>query len=105
VRSHAAHAPTLLAGEQLGELFGAAFDGVGRLEERGRPGVVAQGSPGGLGCLRVGNGLFEVLEAVDGCFTHRFSCGRIKDGPAGPGRGGDGREKGIVGFQELLHFE
>ena len=35
----------LLAGEQAGEFLGGAFDGVGGPEERGGPGVVAQGGP------------------------------------------------------------
>ena len=59
----------LLAGEQAGEFLGGAFDGVGGLEQRGGPGVVAQRSPGRLrgGCG--GDGGFEVLDGVDRCFA------------------------------------
>ena len=40
---------TLLAGEQMGEFFGGALDGVGRLEQRGAPGRRGRGKPM-LGC-------------------------------------------------------
>jgi hypothetical protein len=96
----------LLAGEQLGEFLGGAFDGVGGLEQRGGPGVVAQGSPRGLGGLGGGYRALEVFNGVDRRLADDAAGGRIENGPAVlAGRGGNGREEGIVGFQEVLHFE
>ena len=55
----------LLAGEQLGEFLGGAFDGVGGLEQRGGPRVVAQGSPRRLGSLGCGYRSLQVFDGVD----------------------------------------
>ena len=77
-RSQAAQAPTskrafgpvqrfaLLAGEQVGEFLGGAFDGVGGLEERGGPGVVAQGGPRRLGGRGGGDRPLEVSTVCTG---------------------------------------
>ncbi|CAH0270754.1 hypothetical protein SRABI83_03641 [Arthrobacter sp. Bi83] len=93
----------LLAGEQAGEFLGGAFDGVGSLQERGAPGVVAQRRPRRLGGRCGGNGLLQVLDAVDRRLTDCFSGGGVKDGPGFAGLRGDRGQQGIVGFHGVLH--
>jgi hypothetical protein len=89
----------------LGEFLGGAFDGVGCLQERSGPALVAEGCPCRLGCNSSGNHVFQVVEAVDGRFAYSLTCRGIKNGPAGAGRRDNGREECIVSFQGLLHFE
>ena len=72
----------LLAGEEPGEFFGGAFDGVGCFHERSGPGVVAQGSPGGLRGSGGGDGGFEVLDRVNTCFSDSLARCRVKNGAA-----------------------
>ena len=88
----------LLAGEQPGEFLGGAFDGVGGLQQRGGPGVVAQRGPGRLRGCGGGDGLLEVLDGVDRGFADRLPGGRVKDRPGLTGHRGDRGEKGVVGF-------
>ena len=52
----------LLPGEQHGQCLGGAFDGVGRPEQRGAAGFVAQGGPSRLGGGGGGDGAFQVLQ-------------------------------------------
>ena len=73
----------LLAGEQHRERLGACLDGVGGFQERGGPGLVAQGSPcrlSGPGCV---DGVLEVCDCVYRCFADRLSGGRVEDGAGG----------------------
>ena len=72
----------LLAGEQPGEFLGGAFDGVGGLEQRGGPGVVAQGGPRRLRGRGGGDRAFQVLNGVDRGLPDRLAGGGVKDGPA-----------------------
>ena len=95
----------LLAGEQPGEFLGGAFDGVGCLEERGGPGVVAQGGPGRLRCSGGFDGALEVLDGVDRGFADDGAGGGVKDGPGFAGVRGDRGQQGVVSFHGLLHFE
>ena len=88
----------LLAGEQPGEFFGGAFDGVGGPQQGGAPGVVAQRRPGRLGGFGGGNCLLEVLDGVDRRFADDRAGGGVKDGPGFAGVRGDRGQKGIVGF-------
>ena len=88
----------LLAGEQLGECLGGAFDGVGGPEQGGAPGVVAQRRPGRLGGCGGGDCVLEVLDGVDRRFADDLAGGGVKDGPGFAGVRGDRGEKGIVGF-------
>ena len=78
---------SLLAGEQLGEFLGGAFDGVGCFEERGGPGVVAQGGPGGLGGNGSGDRGFEVFDGVHRGFADGLARGRVQNGAAALARG------------------
>ena len=71
----------LLAGEQAGEFFGGAFDGVGGLEERGGAGLVAQGGPGRLRRDGGGDRGLQVLDGVDRGLADHGAGGGVKDGP------------------------
>jgi len=95
----------LLAGEQPGEFLGGAFDGVGRLEERGGPDVVAQGRPGRLRRQGGGNRVLKVFNRVDRRLTNKGAGGGVQDGPGVAGVRGDRGQQGVVGFHGLLHFE
>jgi len=59
--------------------------------------------------LRGGRGRyrgFEVVNGVDRRLADDAAGGRVENGAALlAGTGRDGREEGIVGFQEGLHFE
>ena len=72
---------TLLAGEQLGEVFSGAVDGVGRPEQGCVPLLVAQCRPCRLGGRGGGDGEFQVVNAVDRCLTHGSPGGRVEYGP------------------------
>ena len=72
----------LLAGEQLGEFLGGAFDGVGGLEQYGGPGVVAQCGPAGLGGDGRDDGGLEVFNGVDRRLADDAAGGGVKNGPA-----------------------
>ena len=95
----------LLAGEQAGEFFGGAFDGVGCFEERGAPGLVAQRGPRRLGGRRGGDGLLQVRNGVHGGFADGGAGGGVKDGPGLAGVRGDRGQQGVVSFHGVLHFE
>ncbi len=86
----------------MGEFFGEAFDGVGGLQERGGPAVVAQRSPRRLGGLGGGDCPLEVVHGVHGRFADRGAGGGVKDCPGFAGGRGDRGQEGIVSFHELV---
>lgn len=79
----------MFAGEQAGEFFGGAFDGVCRPEERGGPGVVAQSGPRRLGYLGGGDRAFEVVDRVNRGLADNGARGGVDNGPAFAGGRGD----------------
>ena len=89
----------LLAGEQPGEFLGGAFDGVGGLEQRGGPGVVAQSGPRRLCGRGGGDRRFKVFHGVDRGLADRLPGGRVEDGPARlAGHCSNAGKQGVVSF-------
>ena len=95
----------LLAGEQAGEFLGGAFDGVGGLEQRGGPGVVAQRGPRRLRGRGGGDGGSRSWTVWTGASPTGCPGGGVKDGPGFAGVRGDRGEQGVVGFHGVLHIE